>query len=131
MSPEVLDDCQHAFLDMDEEPWPALRRNFSYVSDRLRFDTPFLGRLYEQRLLTRYDMDYLRGDRIGYSEKANLLLIDILPTKPPDMFPQFCEILREVGQLHIADRLMGNTRETAETLQGESASPFSLRPHPL
>ncbi|XP_062522480.1 uncharacterized protein LOC134197215 isoform X2 [Corticium candelabrum] len=102
--------CEHASTlpSCDDEPWGAIRRNFVYVSQRLRFSSKFLSCLYERSLITRDDFHVLGSESVTHEAKVSLLLIDLLPRKPSEMFLTLCDIFRVVGQSHVAQRLEMN-----------------------
>ena len=90
------------------DPWFALSRNFSYVSERLRLDAHLLRRLVEASILTRNDYDELTEEATSQSRRIDRLLIDILPKKDPELFDTFCRVLKAVGQGFLAQRLEGS-----------------------
>jgi hypothetical protein len=96
-------------LESDAEPWPALKRNNVFLSTRLYFSDLFVRHLNQHGFLTPQDRETLLSDHVTRQRKVQLLLDTILPSKPPEMFPIFCEILIQVGQPHLADRLQGNS----------------------
>ena len=92
-------------LISDNEAWPVIRSNYYFLSQRLYFSHEFLICLFEQRFITKDDYEYLNSRFVTRMEKVDRLLMDILPCKPPDMFHTFCDILRVVGQSHVAEKL--------------------------
>ena len=98
-------------VELDDDPWPAIRRNYVYLSQRLYFDPLFLGCLFEQHLISRDDFELLSKDSVSNAEKTRRFLTDILPSKPPSLFATFCDILRSINQAHVADRLIRNPLE--------------------
>ena len=92
-------------------PWPSIRTNFTFLSQRLPMSPLFIGSLFEKQLLSEVEFKMLSDDHIVRELKIRFLLLDILPRKPFVMFTSFCEILHCVGQSHIADRLQENPVE--------------------
>ena len=99
-------------------PWPSIRRNFTFLSERLPMSPFFIGCLYEKELLSEDEFKMLTDDHIVREQKIRFLLVDILPRKPFVMFTSFCEILDCVGQSHIADRLLENPLEVKLVPEG-------------
>ncbi|XP_062523774.1 uncharacterized protein LOC134198401 isoform X2 [Corticium candelabrum] len=116
--------CEHAWLSLMSrvEPWSAVRMNYSFLSRCLCFTTEFLGCLYERFLISKDDLDALKNNRLTHEGKVHLLVIDILPTKPIVMFPTFCNILRVVGQSHVADKLEEDPLKVSLFTQGTTRS---------
>ncbi|XP_062498850.1 uncharacterized protein LOC134176181 isoform X2 [Corticium candelabrum] len=107
-------------IETDDDVWCVVRSNYVYLSDRLCFNSLFTNLLYERGFLSRGDMDALRSDFVTHDDKVRRLLIDVLSTKPPEMFHVFCDILRTVGQTHVVERLTttGNTHGIRRDPQG-------------
>ena len=99
-------------------PWPLIRRNFTFLSERLPMSPFFIGCLFEKELLSEDEFKMLSDDHIVRDQKIRFLLVDILPRKPFVMFTSFCEILHCVGQSHIADRLLENPLEVKLVPEG-------------
>ncbi|XP_062503051.1 uncharacterized protein LOC134180010 isoform X2 [Corticium candelabrum] len=99
-------------VETDDDVWCVVRSNYVYLSDRLRFNSLFPNLLYERGFLSRGDIDALRSDFVTHDDKVRRLLIDVLSTRPPEMFPVFCDILKTVGQPHVVEQLTttGNTQ---------------------
>ena len=108
-------------VETDDDVWCVVRSSYVYLSDCLCFNSFFTNLLYEQGFLSRGDMDALRSDFVTHDDKVHRLLIDVLSTRPPEMFPVFCDILKTVGQTHISERLttMGNTHRIRRDPQGK------------
>ncbi|XP_062499256.1 uncharacterized protein LOC134176608 isoform X4 [Corticium candelabrum] len=116
--------CEHAWLSLMSrvEPWSAIRMNYSFLSRCLCFTTEFLGCLYERFLISKDDFDALKNNRLTQEGRVHLLVIDILPTKPIVMFATFCNILRVVGQSHVADKLEEDPVKVSLFAQGTTMS---------
>ncbi|XP_062499262.1 uncharacterized protein LOC134176610 isoform X2 [Corticium candelabrum] len=107
-------------IEDDDDPWPALRHNYVFLSKRLRCNSFFLGCLYEKNLISNDDFDTLSRDSLSHVEKIRRLIVGILPSKPPEMFDTFCDILCCVGQSHVANRLMQDPQRVRLLAQGAS-----------
>ena len=120
--------ASHVDHETDDNVWCVVRSNYVYLSDRLCFNSLFTNLLYERGFLSRGDMDALRSDFVTHDDKVRRLLIDVLPTRLPEMFPVFCDILKTVGQTHIVERLVttGNTQEIGRSPQGKQQVPGIL-----
>ena len=99
-------------------PWPSIRRNFTFLSERLPMSPFFIGCLFEKELLSEDEFKMLSDDHIVREQKIRFLLVDILPRKAFVMFTSFCEILHCVGQSHIADRFLDNPLEVKLVPEG-------------
>ena len=95
-------------LIADNEAWQVIHSNFYFLSQKLYLSHEFLICLFEQRFITKDDYEYLNSRFVTRRDKVDRLLMDILPCKPPDMFYAFCDILRVVGQSHVAEKLEEN-----------------------
>lgn len=85
-------------------PWSALRKNYVYLSNALHFDSFLLSRLYEYSFISRHELDLLHSCKLSYEDKIHHLIVQ-LPSNSPEKFPEFCQILRRVGQSDVAERL--------------------------
>ena len=112
-------------VETDDDVWCVVRSNYVYLSDRLRFNSLFPNLLYERGFLSRGDIDALRSDFVTHDDKVRRLLIDVLSTRPPEMFPVFCDILKTVGQPHVVEQLTttGNTQGIRRGPQGKQPVP--------
>lgn len=106
--------------ESDGEQWPAIRRNYHFLSQTLHFSYHFLGLLFQERLISRDDFDALISDSLTREKKVRRLLLDVLPSKPPAMFTMLCDIFCSVGQPHVADGLMQNHKVDQICLRGNS-----------
>ena len=113
--------------ELDDDPWPAIRQNYVFLSHKLRLERILLGSLYEQCLISKDDFKMLRDDSISEEEKITRLLLDILPSRPSTMFATFCDILRSVDQPHIADQLTKNPQEVQLFSKAQGICPLIYR----
>ncbi|XP_062523446.1 uncharacterized protein LOC134198124 isoform X1 [Corticium candelabrum] len=95
----------HSSCVDEKGSWPAIRKNYHFLSQHLRLSAEFLGCLYEESFINKDDLDAFHSISLPRDQKFRLLLVDILPSKPPTMFTTFCNILRHLGQPHVAERL--------------------------
>jgi hypothetical protein len=58
-------------------------------------------------IISQGDYEELLMESIPKRKRIDRLLLDILPTRPSEMFSVFCDILRRAGQYELADRLQG------------------------
>ena len=109
----------HSSCVAEKESWPAIRKNYDFLSQRLRLSAQFVGCLYEQNFINKDDFDAFHSISLPRDQKFRLLLVDILPSKPPTMFTTFCNILRHLGQPHVAERLERYDTDRLDCVQGE------------
>ena len=109
----------HSYRADEEESWPAIRKNYHFLSQRLRLSADFLGCLYEQSFINKDDLDAFHSISLPRDQKLRLLLVDVLPTRPPTMFTTFCNILRHLGQPHVAERLERYETDRLDCVEGE------------
>ncbi|XP_062515954.1 uncharacterized protein LOC134191361 isoform X2 [Corticium candelabrum] len=109
--PLELVSCSHANVGNDDDPWPALRQNYVFLFSQLQYEPLFLACLYENYMISNDDFEMLSNDSLSHEEKVRLLIVDVLPSNPPQKFATFCLILRCVNQSHIADLLEQNPQE--------------------
>ncbi|XP_062523506.1 uncharacterized protein LOC134198182 isoform X2 [Corticium candelabrum] len=112
----------HSSHAYEKESWPAIRKNYHFLSQRLRLSADFLGCLYEQSFINKDDLDAFHSISLPRDQKLRLLLVDILPTRPPSMFTTFCNILRHLGQPHVAERLERYETDRLDCVEGSRRS---------
>ncbi|XP_062523677.1 uncharacterized protein LOC134198323 isoform X2 [Corticium candelabrum] len=112
----------HSSRVYEKESWPAIRKNYRFLSHRLRLSAEFLGCLYEQSFINKDDLDAFHSISLPRDRKLRLLLVDILPTRPPSMFTTFCNILRHLGQPHVAERLERYETDRLDCVEGSRRS---------
>ena len=106
----------------DEDPWRALQIHYDFVYRSLYFESRFVRKLYGGDIVSREDMELLLSHSLTRAEKAQRLLLEILPSRPPEMFLVLCNVFREVGQPHVADRLTQKTASSQGIVVRESRS---------
>ncbi|XP_062523588.1 uncharacterized protein LOC134198244 isoform X2 [Corticium candelabrum] len=102
-------------------PWSALRKNYVYLSNALHFDSFLLSRLYEYSFISRHELDLLHSCKLSYEDKIHHLIVQ-LPSNSPEKFPEFCQILRRVGQSDVAERLEQHASQDKSKLLRSSSS---------
>lgn len=109
---------------MEGGPWESIRRNYTFLSNKLYLSEELLRLLYQEEFIGRGDLERLRNvHELNSSRLSNLL--DLLLHQRDDKFDPFCRCLRRVGQGHIADVLMdqgGQTQGSGQTSRAQAAS---------
>ena len=98
--------------DSESGPWTALCRNVPFVADSICLcpdQTDLLLHMVSNRIISISDYNELLVESIPKA-KQKVRLLDILRTKPPQMFPVFCDVLRSAGQDQLANRLEGKDK---------------------
>jgi hypothetical protein len=88
------------------------------VIDCLSLSEALLSGLVEKRIISTQEYSNLRS--MTESKAVNRLLSEVLPSRPPETFAMFCELLRDTGQDDLADRLEerdGQTRAEPKTIE--------------
>ena len=98
-----------ANYDPEIDPWTRIRRNLTYCSEKLVLNHDLLQLLLEHRFICKGDYEELLMPTILSCKRKDRLLLDILPTRPADKFPEFVEILRRVRLTDLANKLEGET----------------------
>lgn len=110
--------------EMEGGPWESIRRNYTFLSNKLYLSEELLRLLYQEEFIGRGDLERLRNvHELNSSRLSNLL--DLLLHQRDDKFDPFCRCLRRVGQGHIADVLMdqgGQTQGSGQTSRAQAAS---------
>ncbi|XP_062523793.1 uncharacterized protein LOC134198416 isoform X2 [Corticium candelabrum] len=98
-----------ATYDPEIDPWTTIRLNFTYCSEKLVLNHDLLRLLLQHGFICKGDYEELLMPTILSSKRKDRLLLDILPTRPADKFPEFVEILRRVGLTDLANKLEGRS----------------------
>lgn len=96
-----------ASYDPESDPWTALRRNLTFAAEKIRLCPNLLRPMVASDIISQGDYEELLMESIPKRKRIDRLLLEILPTRPSEMFSVFCDILRRVGQYELADRLQG------------------------
>ena len=97
--------------DPENDPWAALCSNVSFAAEKIYLCPDLLRPMMESRIISEHDYNELMMESITQSRRKDRLLLEILPTRPPETFLMFCEILRGAGQDELANRLEGTDRQ--------------------
>ena len=110
-----------ASYDPESDPWTVLRRNFTFAAEKICLCPELLRPMVGNGIISKDDYDELLMESIPKSRRKDSLLLDILPTRPPEMFPVFCELLRKARQDQLANRLEGIRRDRQSGNRGVEA----------
>lgn len=116
-----------ASYDRDTDPWNALLDNISYAAEKIDLSDSLLLRLLDHRIISLGDYHDLKLSSTRRSQRVDRLLLEILPTRPQRVFDEFCDILREVRQSLLADRLQGRCIQDHSSLQAGKCRPTCCR----
>jgi hypothetical protein len=87
------------------DPWKRLKGHFQFAAEKIYLCPELLRPMVDAGIISRDDYTKLLMDTIELSKRKDLLLLEILPSRPKEMFDVFRDILRKVHQIQLADRL--------------------------